>query len=82
MHKVRAPQSVQELMHEIRKFAPEGPETAACMDKSMRIVDAYIKVRVHDFYRPTADSVCSQLAMRMWRQEHASVSQGTYAKAY
>jgi len=31
-------------MHEIRKFAPEGPETAACIEKNMRIVDAYIKV--------------------------------------
>ena len=31
-------------MHEIRKFAPETLETAACIDKSMRTVDAYIKV--------------------------------------
>ena len=37
---------VQELMHEIRKYAPETSETAACIEKSMRIVDAYIKVCV------------------------------------
>ena len=39
--------SVQEVMHEIRKLAPESPETAACIDKSMRIVDGYIKVLGH-----------------------------------
>ncbi len=38
---------MQELMHEIRKFAPETSETTACIEKSMRIVDAYIKVCVH-----------------------------------
>lgn len=34
---------MQEVMHVIRKEAPEGAETAACLEKSMRIVDAYIK---------------------------------------
>ena len=36
--------SAQEVMHEMRKYVPEGPETAACIEKNMRIVDAYIKV--------------------------------------
>lgn len=31
-------------MHEIRKAVPQASETAACMEKSMRLVDAYIKV--------------------------------------
>lgn len=36
--------SAQEVMHEMKKYAQEGPETAACIEKNMRIVDAYIKV--------------------------------------
>ena len=31
-------------MHEIRKAAPQASETAACLEKSMRLVDVYIKV--------------------------------------
>ncbi len=35
---------MQEVMHHIRKAAPEAAATAACLEKSMRLVDAYIKV--------------------------------------
>ena len=31
-------------MHEIRKAAPQAYAPAACLEKSMRLVDAYIKV--------------------------------------
>ena len=35
---------MQEVMHKIRKAAPQGSAPAACLEKSMRLVDAYIKV--------------------------------------
>jgi hypothetical protein len=35
-------------MHEIRKAAPQGSAPAACLEKSMRLVDAYIKVCLDD----------------------------------
>ena len=59
-------------MHEIRKFAPEGPETAACIEKNTRIVDAYIKVLILKQLSPDA-CFCpvGVIAAQCWQLQQA-----------